>query len=288
MCVSRRFLALLISLAVAIAALGDTGKVNGSITANGKTTTLKYAVATQKEDPFDKKKKATFLLVTDQEVPPKAVADEFEFMRWYDKANLHGFSALITDDKQVVSGQIYDPGLKHNGFSSTGTQKLELTSMSATRIAGKISIPPGEFFGDKYQYSASFDVPVGAPAAAPSVATAAPKGTPLPAGGGEPAKAYLAFDKAVAAGDMAAVKRGVSAEQRKSMDDPDFKKMFPLMQAMRAKGIKITSGAVNGDTATLLATGKDEGGVSNGTITMVKEGGAWKVQREEWKSGSSH
>jgi len=125
MCVSRSFLALLVSLAVAIAAIADTGKITGSITANGKTTALKYAVAVPKEDPFDKKKKATWVLVTDQEVPAGAVADEFEFMRWYDKANLHGFAVLINDEKRVVSGNIYDPALKHNGFSSVGRQELK-------------------------------------------------------------------------------------------------------------------------------------------------------------------
>jgi hypothetical protein len=282
MCVSRSFLALLVSLAVAIAALGDT-KVNGSITANGKTTALKYAVATPKEDPFDKKKKATYLLVTDQEVPAAAVADDFEMMRWYDKANLHGFSVLINDEKRVVSGVLYDPALKHNGFSSVGKQEVALTAMTPTHIAGKVSLPADEFFGDKYQYSATFDVPV---AAVKIAAPPPPKGNPLPAGGGEPAKAYLAFDKAVVKGDMAAVKNGVSAEQRKSMDDPDFKKMFPLMQALRAKNVKITGGTIDGNTATLLATGKDDSGTTNGKITMVLEGGAWKVQREEWSSGS--
>ena len=284
MCVSRSFLALMIAGAVTIAAVaGDAPKVNGSITANGKTSTLKYAYAMPKEDPFDKKKKATYLLVTDQEVPAAALADEFEFMRWYDKANLKGFEVLINDEKRAVSGRIFDPALKHSGFSSVGTQEINLTAMTPQRLAGKISIPQGEFFGDKYQYSATFDVPV--------VAVKAPeppplKGKPLPAGGGDPAKAYFVFDKAVSKGDMAAVKNGVSAEQRKSMDDPDFKKMFPLMQAMRAKNVKITGGSIDGDTATLLATGKDDGGTTNGTITMVKEGGAWKVQREEWKSGS--
>src|SRR5436190_7336986 len=149
MCISRSFLAMLVSLAVAIAAFGDTAKVNGSITSNGKTTALKYAVAMPKEDPFDKKKKATYLLVTDQEVPAAALADEFEFMRWYDKANLHGFAVLITDDKHVVSGNVYDPALKHNGFSGTGMQQLDLTSLTPSRVAGKISIPkPDDFFGD--------------------------------------------------------------------------------------------------------------------------------------------
>jgi hypothetical protein len=283
MCISRSFLALLVSLAVTIAALGDTAKVNGSITSNGKTTALKYAVATPKEDPFDKKKKATFLLVTDQAVPASAIADEFEFMRWYDKANLHGFAVLINDEKRVVSGNIYDPALKHNGFSSVGKQEVALTALTPTHIAGKVSLPADEFFGDKYQYSATFDVPV---AVVKIAAPPPPKGNPLPAGGGEPAKAYLAFDKAVAAGNMAAVKNGVSAEQRKSMDDADFKKMFPLMQALRAKNVKITGGTIDGNTATLLATGKDDSGTTTGKVTMVLEGGAWKVQQEEWKSGS--
>ena len=286
MSISRSSLAVLVTVAVAMAALADTAKINGTITANGKTTSLKYAYALPKEDPFDKKKKATFLLATDQEVPVAALADEFEFMRWYEKANLHGFSVLIDADKQVVSGNVYDPGLKHNGFSGTGMQKLELTTLTPTRVAGTVSIPKlEEFFGDKYQYSATFDVPVGA-VKAPSITTAVLKGTPLPSGGGEPAKAYLAFDKAMAAGDMAAVKRGVAAENAKEMNSDDFKKMFPLMQAMRAKNVKITGGAVNGDTATLLATGKDEGGTSTGTITMVREGGAWKVKSEDWQTKS--
>jgi hypothetical protein len=283
MCISRSFLALLVSLAVTIAALADTGKVTGSITSNGKTTALKYAVAMPKEDPFDKKKKATYLLVTDQEVPAAALADEFEFMRWYDKANLHGFAVLITDDKRVVSGNIYDPALKHNGFSSVGKQEVALTAMTPSHIAGKVTLPADEFFGDKYQFSATFDVPVAAVKAPPPEPL---KGKPLPAGGGEPAKAYLAFDKSVAAGDMAAVKRGVSAEQAKQMSGEDFKKMFPLMQAMRSKNVKITGGTIDGNTATLLATGKDGKDTSNGKITMVMEGGAWKVQREEWKTDS--
>jgi len=113
-----------------------------------------------------------------------------------------------------------------------------------------------------------------------------PKGNPLPAGGGEPAKAYLAFDKAVAKGDMAAVKNGVSAEQRKSMDDADFKKMFPLVQAMAPKTYKYVNGAVDGDTATMNVTADNGGEHSTGTITMTREGGMWKVQREEWTSKS--
>ena len=283
MCVSRSFLALMVAGAVTIAAVaGDAPKISGSITANGKTTALKYAYAMPKEDPFDKKKSATFLLVTDQAVPAAALADEFEFMSWRDKANLHGFAVLINDEKRVVSGNLYDPALKHNGFSSVGSQEVELTAMTAQHIAGTVSIPKSEFFGDNYQYSATFDLPV----AAVKAPVETLKGTPLPAGGGEPAKAYAAFSKAVAAGDLAAIRRGASAERAKQMDDPEFKQMLPMIQAMQQKNVKITGGAVDGDTATLQATAKDGKETSTGTISMVREGGAWKVQKESWKTKS--
>ncbi len=77
-----------------------------------------------------------------------------------------------------------------------------------------------------------------------------------------------------------------AARAKEASSDPDFKKLFPLLQAMQPKGVKVTGGAINGNSATLLATGKDDDQVSNGTITMVKEGGGWKVEKEEWKSRS--
>ena len=52
------------------------------------------------------------------------------------------------------------------------------------------------------------------------------------------------------------------------MSDPDFKQMFPLLQAMQAKNIKITDGAVDGDSATLTATGSSDGDPATGTITV--------------------
>jgi len=62
--------------------------------------------------------------------------------------------------------------------------------------------------------------------------------------------------------------------------------MFPLIKAMQPTGVKVTGGAIDGTTATLLATGKDGDQTSNGTITMIKEGGAWKVEKEDWKTRS--
>lgn len=110
----------------------------------------------------------------------------------------------------------------------------------------------------------------------------------LPADGGEPGKAYMVYCKAMTSGDMAALKKLVSAERAKQMDDPDFQKMFPMIQSMMAKDIKITGGTMSGNMATLNAEGKDSmgGGTAKGTISMVLEDKQWKVEKDSWSSGS--
>jgi hypothetical protein len=276
----------IVLISVSLPALAADGKVDGSITANGKTFALKHAYAHTKKDPFDKKKSVIEVIITDQEISPAAVSDEFEFMRVQDKQHLSGFTATIDADKAVISASIFSPAFKKGQFSSVGTQKATLTAMTAEHIAGSITMDkPDDFFGDKYQYHATFDLPVGKPAGPPAPPVL--KGTALPAGGGEPGKAYAAYLKLLGGNDMKAFLGALTAERAKqASSDPDFKKMFPLIQAMQPKGIKVTSGAIDGNKATLLATGKDDTQVSNGTITMVKEGGAWKVEREEWKTSS--
>jgi hypothetical protein len=275
----------IVLLAFSLPALAG-GTVTGSLTANGKTFALKHAYAQMRKDPFDKKKTVVQVIVTDQEISPAAASDEMEFMQAQDKQNLSGFTASINDEKQIISGTVFSPAFKKmHQFSGVGMQQLDLKSMTAAQISGTIGMAkPDTFFDEKYQYTATFDLPIGKPfvAAAPVL-----KGSPLPAGGGEPGKAYMAYLKLLTAGDMKGFLGGLSAARAKeASSDPDFKKMFPLLQAMQPKGVKVTGGALNGNSATLLTTGKDESQTSNGTVSMVKEGGAWKVEKEEWKSKS--
>jgi hypothetical protein len=275
----------LVLLGFSLSAFAD-GKVDGSLTANGKTVPLKYGYAQTRKSPLDKTKNVVELIVTDQEIPPAALSDTFALMDAQDKQHLSGFTATIDADKQVISATVFSPAFKKmKRFSGVGMQTASLTAMTDTHLAGSITMAkPDDFFEEHYQYNATFDVSVGKPAGPPS--PAALKGTPLPAGGGEPGKAYLAYLKLLAGGDMKAFLGGVSAARAKeASSDPDFKKLFPLLQAMQPKGVKITGGAINGNSATLLATGKSDTQVSEGTINMVKESGGWKVEKEEWKSG---
>src|ERR1051326_8739677 len=172
-------------------------------------------------------------------------------------------------------------------FSGVGAQKLDVTAMDAKHVAGRIYLEkPDEFFKNTYIYDVKFDAPF---SAAPKEADAASlKGTQLPAGGGDPGKAYMAYTKVLAAGDLKGLRKaqGAAARRGQALGRSQLKEKVPDDQAMQAKNIKVTGGAVDGDTATLLATGKDGDATTNGTITMVRESGAWKVAKESWKTKS--
>jgi hypothetical protein len=254
--------------------------VKGTFTANGKTVKLNYAYASTRKNPFDKKKTDVFVLVTDKEVPAGAQFDDFEIMSLVDKG-LSGFTVQIDPDKSVDSGLLFSPSFKKmHSFSSVGKQKVDVTAMTKDRIAGTISMPAGDFFDETYQFTATIDVPILAKPAEKAVVL---KGTPLPADGGEPGKAWQAYRKAIQAGDIGAIRKSVTKEMAEQTKDPDFKKMLGVIQAMQPKKVKIKSGSVDGDTATLLVDNLDEKN-SHGTVTMQRESGQWKLMKEEWKT----
>src|SRR5437763_842967 len=94
-------------------------------------------------------------------------------------------------------------------------------------------------------------------------------------------KAYL---KTIQGGNIAQIRNSVTAERSKQVTDKDMKEMIPMLQLMAPKNLQITGGAIDGDHATLLATSQDGSESMNGTITMAKENGAWKVEQESWKN----
>ena len=108
----------------------------------------------------------------------------------------------------------------------------------------------------------------------------------LPADGGEPGKAYIEYLKAMKDGNMDALKKLVSSDRAKQMDDPEFKEMFPMIQSMMAKDIKVTGGTMTSKEANITAEGKDSmgDGVTKGEIHMVLEDKQWKVEKDSWKS----
>ena len=57
----------------------------------------------------------------------------------------------------------------------------------------------------------------------------------------------------------------------------------PVLGPARRGSRRVLKVVEKGDTADLTVSGKQDGKAQNGVVHMAKEGGAWKVQREEWK-----
>ncbi len=101
-------------------------------------------------------------------------------------------------------------------------------------------------------------------------------------------KAYRALEKTVAAGDYEAYKRNMASESAKVMDQQmkemnmEPKQGMAFLKAMSPSDLKFTSLKVDGQKATLLATGKQGGEMNYGTIDLVEEDGQWKVAKQSW------
>lgn len=127
-------------------------------------------------------------------------------------------------------------------------------------------------------------------------------GTPLPTDGGEPGKAYRAYDAALVKGDV----EGVSKLMMKMVGDAllehrhdaDFKAKFETTRSRAILNPKIENGwywhkgeAVwqGGETAVLQVSGKNGSGIDVKTgVSMVEEDGAWRVREEAELPQSTH
>lgn len=279
--VVRRVLPLLVSL-VLCANLLAANSVSGTLTVNGKTARMTHAYAATKPNPFDKERTDVYILFADRELPAEAVHDTFALMKATSDLKFNGFSIQVNDEQQINTGMIYSPHFKKEmgQISVAGVQKLTTKDYSTGHAAGRVYMEePDDFFDNLFHFDATFDV---TPAAPPKPAPLA--GKPLPAGGGEPARAYLAYRGYIKKGDIPNLRKSLTAERAKETEVPEFKEMFEIVQAMQPADVTITGGSVDGDTATLLVVSKEKGSNSKGTVTLVKQGGAWKVSKEAWKT----
>jgi hypothetical protein len=157
-------------------------------------------------------------------------------------------------------------------MSVAGVHRLELEETGSDRFAGRLYMErPSDFMDVTFQYRATFDAPIVRAKAAQ--ATSGGKNLDdTPQG-----KAARAFMKAVASGDLEAVRKMVSAEGRKELEGPDAEETFKMLQAFTPEKGEITAVEVKGNTASVTVVEKDESSTSTLTMKLVLENKEWKV-----------
>lgn len=95
-----------------------------------------------------------------------------------------------------------------------------------------------------------------------------------------------AFDKAKTVDELLPFMSAESRKQVEATPAVDRAKMFELMKTMgKVTNLKIVNETKTADGATLSAEGLDpDKKKTTGTISIIKEGGAWKLGSESWKS----
>ena len=107
---------------------------------------------------------------------------------------------------------------------------------------------------------------------------------------GEGAQFYkdyqAAFEKANAVEELFPFMSKERIGQVENTPKDDRKKMFELMKMMEMKSVKVTKETKTATGFILEATGEGGigGGLSKGTITIIREDGKLKLQKESWKN----
>lgn len=204
---------------------------------------------------------------------------------------------LDATGKTVEQLYLFVPPGSNQSHSGNEIGTLTLSAPVGKRATGRFQIKE-----DEWSCDLRFDLGAGAGAVAapariaPATTAAAkpatavkPAGQALPAGGGEPGKVYMALHKATLAGDvdamLALVQADNAARMRADRKKPDFPEMLEMVRGLEPAQVRIVSGTVAGNNATLQIAGKDaDGAAMTGEVKLVKEGVAWKVSHVSTRS----
>lgn len=210
--------------------------------------------------------------------------------RWYDRQ--HAIEAIIVDDQNKVVYFDFDAGGRYRGLSyyfGSGygcgycyDSKVRSTvSAVGGRLKGKIAFKAND---SPMAFDIDFDVAV------PSKVW----GDALPADGGAPGRAYLAYHKAIEAQDPKALAAAMDARSKALF--AKYQKQGELQQNLEFRweeihygmtSVSIIGGFVRGDWAIVLFDGSSTTiNRMHGEATVRREGGVWLVDDELLQIGA--
>ena len=151
---------LLLVLCPLVAVAATPGTAKGTITFNGKPKNLTYAYAWKEEDHFTKGQINTVVLLSDAKLTDAQMADRSSRTEAAKVGKFTGVLVNISPKGEIETGTFYTAA-EDGYFDASGMHKWEKTTLTNSKVAGKLSAPAGTFFKTSYAYSATFDAPIG-------------------------------------------------------------------------------------------------------------------------------
>lgn len=259
----------------------ETASVEGIFTANDEKVELPYVYAyAEKKGFYDEADPTWSLLFVEQPVEERDLDDHI-----WDAAYIRLGITKTSEfgDKpeiQVLSQDIRFSSDQGGNVSGGTYPEVTITMAGPGRFSGRVHhAETQEFFDDTFTFDFTFDVPLSEPFA--------PIGDPLPAGGGEPGAAFVAWCDAIHAGNFDQIKALMSAEQAAMLEGEEGQEMFKedleFIQMMTPTGVEVLGGSSDGETAILQVNGSMDGENAHGEITMILMDGRWISTESAWE-----
>ncbi len=252
------------------AASPDT--VSGVMIASGVQVELRYIyIWAEKEGFYDPADPSWKILFVEREIEQRELGEPIWDAAWVEIGITE--TSEFGDQPEL---QVYSQSIKlsadSGGNLSGGTYpQIELQGLGSGRISGHVyHTETQEFFDKTYSYDFTFSASLSDPDA--------PIGDPLPAGGGDPGRAYLKWVEAVHSGALEALRSIIPSEMAEQLDSvsaEEAQEQIEFMQLMTPTNVKILGGSTEGEIAVLDIEGLIEGEKVTGEITMTRMGELW-------------
>lgn len=298
----------------------------GKLTVDGKTIDVRYAYAVSGPDSFEGTREAYLLLLSEKALPAGAIqsVESFDELGGKSVRSLldSGVVLKISLDKNYHM-TVRHPALKGREIQESGGDwGLTVTALGPDRVTGTFASSSGMLErsrGDggvqeigmdhKAQFTIRFDAPVERRFPLEQVFALAANARKLPAGGGEPGKAWIASackpapamptfkdpkevekfltEQGMTEKDM----REEMARQSKLKGhavtrDEALKAMAEMMSAMAdlgnamaLKDCKVLSGSADDKVAIIQVEATSAGARQRTDVTLAREGNAWTVKK---------
>ncbi|MFB3855467.1 MAG: hypothetical protein ACE148_16835 [Vicinamibacterales bacterium] len=257
------------------------GKASGTVTIDGRSMKVSHAYAWAEQDASNPAKSSVLILVTQREAPPeifagaKGMIEACVRIRGFILFELNQRGALVSEivDHPSLDMRMQNAGLTPSSFAATAFSMERVEGTFRTKRALEVQ-------GHEYNVDVEVATPV-TPAPKPSPP---PPAEPLPSGGGEPGKAYLALHAAVARRDLAAILTLIPKAGRTSAELSSIAANLDASAQFQPTDPKVIGGFVTGEKAVLDVEGTEDGQKRYGRIEMVREGGAWRFVKQQWRN----
>ncbi len=156
-----RHLNLLLCIALILAAgFAGAAETVGSLTANGKSTEMKYALAWETDSTTEPGYLDVTILISDREIAEEVARDRDRLEMLARNGELAGLLVVLNPDAKVMSAEPL-----HQAFTTMVSSALwirwEPTAFDEKRVAGRFhSDGLRQEFGQKWQYDITFSAPI--------------------------------------------------------------------------------------------------------------------------------